>query len=170
MDILYTIYNFTGFSAPVIFYLFGLYILIHKKGYLLFYSLGFLFNILLNHILKSIFKSPRPDQDNNLFKMELANNKKIGFQKFGMPSGHAQTAGFVIGFLSHILKSNIGWLFLYVLSLISISQRYINRNHYVDQLLIGFMVGLLMGFIFYFLTLYIMSGNMKMKKDDFGPI
>jgi membrane-associated phospholipid phosphatase len=170
MDVLHMIYNFTGVIGPIILYIFGAFILIHKKGYLLFYSIGFIFNVLLNHILKGIFQNPRPLQDNNLFKIELANNKKIGFQKYGMPSGHAQSVGFVIGFLYHILKLKLGWLFILFISIITLSQRYFNKNHYVDQLFIGLIVGLLCGFIFYYLTLHILTGNIKLKLDDNAPI
>ena len=165
-----TIYNFIGFTGPFILYLYIFFLLIHKKSFLLFYSLGFIINILLNHALKGIFKFPRPSQDTPLFKLEMANSQKFGFQKYGMPSGHSQEIGFTIGFMFFILKSKLPWFIILLIGFITCSQRIFNKNHYLDQILIGFVVGLCIGFLFYYLTLHVLSGNMKMKMDDNAPI
>jgi hypothetical protein len=60
--------------------------------------------------------------------------------------------------------------FYLLISVISLFQRYLNNNHSALQLVVGFSIGLGFGLLLYQIgTKYIM-GNIKMKKDDNGPL
>jgi large-conductance mechanosensitive channel len=57
-----------------------------------------------------------------------------------------------------------------ILSIICVFQRYIYNNHTILQLIIGFIIGSGFGIITYKIGRKIITGNITMKKDDYGPL
>jgi membrane-associated phospholipid phosphatase len=140
------------------------------KRYLQFYLFGFIFNNLLNILLKLIIKQPRPTDDQKAIEIGVVNGARIGFDKFGMPSGHAQNCGFCLSFITMALNNPLITIIYLIISFISLIQRYMYNNHTCLQLIIGLIIGLLFGYMTYKIGNKYIVGKIIMKKDDYGPI
>ena len=126
-----------------------------------FYSLagffvGYVFNVLLNIFLKWVFLQPRPNSDLEFFKTSLKissnrNNPYFISKHCGMPSGHAQTAGFSLVYV--ILSTHSWWIwsFMILLTIITCVQRIMTNMHSLLQVLVGLFIGMTMGLLFYIL-------------------
>jgi len=164
---LYLLRDTIGFFAPVILFMFSVLLLRHMSNYLLFYIAGTILNNILNIILKMIIKEPRPSKDQKFIEIGVTNGAIISFDKFGMPSGHAQNCGFSLAFITLVFNNPFITTIYLIISLISIMQRYIYNNHTVLQLIIGFIIGLIAGYITYLFGSKHIMGNIKTKKDDY---
>lgn len=164
---LYLLRDTIGFFAPVILFMFSVLLLRHMSNYLLFYIAGTILNNILNIILKLIIKEPRPSKDQKFIEIGVTNGAIISFDKFGMPSGHAQNCGFSLAFITLVFNNPFITTIYLIISLISIMQRYIYNNHTVLQLIIGFIIGLIAGYITYLFGSKHIMGNIKTKKDDY---
>jgi len=138
--------------------------------YLQFFVSGFILNNVLNILLKFFIKEPRPLDDKRVIEIAIVNGERVSFDKFGMPSGHAQNCGYCLSFIT-LAINNYYITSLYILTtVISLFQRYLYKNHTLLQLSVGFAVGLLTGYICYLLCKKIVEGDIKMKKDENAPI
>ena len=57
-----------------------------------------------------------------------------------------------------------------IFTIISLFQRYLYNNHNVLQLIIGLLIGLIVGYLLYWINNKYITGNIKMKKDENGPL
>ena len=164
--------NYIGLYAPIILFILSILILRNKTIFLKFFVSGFLLNIILNIILKLIIKEPRPLHDKKALEIGVVNGARIGFDKFGMPSGHAQICGFCLTFITLTLSNYPFWIIttFSIITVLSLFQRYLFNNHTALQLLIGLIIGSLFGFLIYLLAKKSIIGNIKLKKDEDGPI
>lgn len=158
--------DFIGFLAPHFLFILSTVLLWSKKNYLIYYIIGYGFNILLNLILKGIIREPRPSEDIKLINISQNNGKHISFDKFGMPSGHAQRCFFTIAFIYLVFKNIPLTIFYILISLIPLHQRVKYKNHTVFQVIIGTLVGAFVGVLVYFLTKKNVGGKWIAKKDD----
>ena len=162
--------TYIGYYAPIILFMLSLFLLRNLKTYLYVFVSGFILNNILNIILKLFIKEPRPSKDQKAIEIGVVNGARIGFDKFGMPSGHAQNCGYFIAFITMALNNPfISTLYL-LISVISLFQRYLFNNHSALQLVIGFSIGFGFGLLLYQLGAKYIMGNIKMKKDDNGPV
>jgi membrane-associated phospholipid phosphatase len=134
--------------------------------YLSYFAGGFIVNNGLNSILKLIIQEPRPSNDQRALEIGIANGHRVSFDKFGMPSGHAQTCGFALVFMSLVFDSPKMTAFYLVVSFITMAQRYIYNNHTIFQLIVGFVTGGMFGYLTYIIANKQMMGCLKMKPDD----
>jgi hypothetical protein len=137
------------------------------------YLIGFVINSLLNFVLKGIIKQPRPSEDKHVFNVWLNNGMKgdrLWFDRFGMPSGHAQSVFYSTFFIIFALQNtNINILYL-IISLNTLYQRVKYKNHTVLQVIVGAIVGTIIGSLLYYYSQKILQGKLKEKKDDNAPI
>jgi len=141
------------------------------------YVAGFAVNIALNIFLKWIFCQPRPNADLAWFKTALnihKNNISFITRHCGMPSGHAQMAGFALSYI--ILSTHYWWMWAIITTLaIGICmQRIITNVHSPLQILIGLCLGMILGVLCYslmvrFLKLKYPQGVFP-KSSPFGSI
>lgn len=140
--------NYLLFILSVIF-------LRNKKTYLWFYIIGCIFNYILNSFLKLLFKQPRPDENIKLFELEMSRRDYIDwreYQRFGMPSGHAgETAYSLIYIILTLQNTKITALF-FIITLFTIFQRIYTRRHTILQVSVGAILGLIIGYAFYYLA------------------
>jgi membrane-associated phospholipid phosphatase len=134
--------------------------------YLSFFVVGFIFNNILNIVLKLLIKEPRPTTDQKAIEIGVVNGARISFDKFGMPSGHAQNCGYCLAFIIMTLNNPFITTLYLVVSVISLFQRYLYNNHTILQLIIGLIVGTLFAYLTYNIANKYIMGNIKMKKDD----
>ena len=121
-------------------------LLLHKKYtfFSLIYVIGFVLNILLNFFLKLTIREPRPIGNKSVFGKGISKNY---IDKFGMPSGHAQEVFYSTVFIYFVLQNWKITLFYLAISLVTIYQRWKYKNHTINQLIVGGMVGSLMGYL-----------------------
>ena len=163
---LYQFGSYVGVYAPVILFILTVFLLINKQIFLKLYISGFVINVILNMILKIIIKDPRPSNDQKTIEIGVFNGSKIGPDKFGMPSGHAQNCGYCLSFITMVLNNPNISIFYLLISFISMCQRYIYKNHNIFQLFIGFLIGGGFGIFIYSIGNKYLIGNIKLKKDD----
>lgn len=167
MDLyLYKLRDYVGLYAPIILFVISLFLLRNMKTYLKFFVSGFILNNILNIILKLAIKEPRPSKDEKAIEIGVVNGARIGFDKFGMPSGHAQNCGYYLLFITMTLNNPFITALYSVISLISLFQRYLYNNHTILQLVIGLLVGGCFGYLTYIIGNKYITGNIKMKIDD----
>jgi len=136
----YNILDILGYWGPIILLVvtsFGL--MMYNYNFLNYYVLFYIIGLLINSIIKTIIKQPRPQNQRHLYNFE----DKGGAQHFGMPSGHAQTCLYSLLTNIYIIKMNIYIFFSIFITGITCWQRYIYRNHTIQQLLAGSIVGIL---------------------------
>jgi membrane-associated phospholipid phosphatase len=165
-----TIFDIIGYSAPGIMLVTSIIILRNKQKYLLYFIIGYVLTGLLNIILKFIIKEPRPGNDWKILKIGIEHKKRISFDKFGMPSGHAQRCGYILAFTALVLNDPLITGVYSILTLICMYQRYLYENHHIKQVLVGVFVGLFTGYLMYLVAAKKLMGNIKMKPDDNGPL
>jgi membrane-associated phospholipid phosphatase len=107
----------------------------------------------LNQYLKNVFRQERP---NNPIK--FLNSDEFSKKKYGMPSGHTQNSFLCIVF-SYLVTNNIFYwkLMLLFIGIIVIIERYQYKNHTLQQLFSGAIVGSIVGYITYNLVTVIMQ-------------
>jgi membrane-associated phospholipid phosphatase len=151
---------------PILLFFISAFLLRNKMKYLTYFVGGFIVNNGLNSILKLIIQEPRPSNDQRALEIGIANGHRVSFDKFGMPSGHAQTCGFALVFMSLVFDSPKMTAFYLVVSFITMTQRYIYNNHTILQLIVGFVTGGMFGYLTYIIANKQMMGCLKMKPDD----
>lgn len=169
------IYNFGKFG-PLILFLSSLYLLWNKSNLLYYYICGGFFNAILNIVLKGIIKEPRPSEDPKLFNIALKHSIRFKFVNgyphdiFGMPSGHAQSAFFSTVFIYLALKDiKISIMYLMV-ALLTMYQRVLFNRHTILQVFAGAIVGILFANCIYYMARQKITGKLRIKPDDNGPI
>lgn len=163
------ILDYIGLFGPLILMVFSFLLLLNKPLLLCVYVIGSGTNIVANLILKNMFKDPRPKEDILLLDLGLTKDKRAPLDRYGMPSGHAQSVGFSCSFIYFTLRntSYLWFFFTYLLvSIITMFQRYKYKNHTFFQIVIGFIIGLFIGVTFAYFGKYYTKGSLKMKADD----
>jgi membrane-associated phospholipid phosphatase len=167
---LYLLRDYIGLFAPIILLFLSLFLLRNKKKYLYLFFYGFILNNILNIILKVAIKEPRPTDEQKVIEIGIANGARISFDKFGMPSGHAQNCAYCLAFITMVFNDPFITAFYTIITFNTLFQRYLYNNHTILQLVIGSFIGLLFGFIIYTIANKNIMGNIKMKKDDDAPL
>ena len=139
-----------GFFGPIIVFLLNIYLLRLRYPYLLAYLVFFFMNKYVNKILKLVIKQARPDGG-----ISFINESYTGADKYGMPSGHAQSAFFSIVYLYSLHHSVYLLLSTLFLGFITLYQRWKYRRHSVQQLIVGSAVGSIFAWSIYSLEKYI---------------
>ena len=165
-----SVVHLLGYLAPIMMLIITIFLLRNKMNYLSFFFYGYVFNVVVNSLLKWVLKEPRPTNDWKILQLGIIHTKRIGFDKYGMPSGHAQHCGFILAFVTLVLNSPLVTGSFSILSLICLYQRYLYQNHTLLQVIVGFVVGLGIGYLFYELGAKKLVGNIKMRPDDNGPL
>ena len=162
--------DYIGYYAPIILFFLSLFLLRNMTRYLNFFVSGFILNNILNIMLKLFIKEPRPTDDQKTIEIAINNGFRVGFDKFGMPSGHAQNCGYCLVFIIMTIHNPLIISMYIVITIISLSQRYLYNNHNILQLIIGLLIGSGFGYLTYSLGNKFIIGNIKMKKDEEGPL
>ena len=165
--------DYIGLYAPRILGILSLFLLRNKFNYLTIYIAGYCFNYILNILLKLLLKEPRPKKTKRVLEIAIANDYGVDYEyeyeKFGMPSGHAQICAYSLAFITLVLNDPlISSIYLFITCL-TLFQRYKYLDHSILQLVVGFCVGLSIGYMFYLIGNRFIKGNIKMRPDDCAP-
>ena len=164
------IINSIGFHGPELLFILSIYWLYNKANYFNVYLIGFVMNFIFSYILKGVFKQPRPTDEQHLFAIEKIYRKNMSFERYGMPSCHAQMVFYSTGFVYLVLQDCYitgGYL---LVSLLTLYQRVASSHHFVSQIIVGALLGLLVAWVFYKYGTKLVTGKLKHKRDDNGPI
>jgi membrane-associated phospholipid phosphatase len=167
---LFIVIDYIGLYGPVILFVLTLFLLRNLTTYLWVFVVGFTLNNLLNIILKSAIKEPRPTKDQKAIEIGVVNGARIGFDKFGMPSGHAQNCGYCLSFITMVINNPFVTGIYSLITTMSLFQRHVYKNHTLLQLIIGLVIGLGIGYVMYNLGNKYITGNILIKKDEDGPL
>lgn len=167
-------FDYIGYLGPQILLFLSIFLLRNKSTLLYIYLIGMFLNSLVNYMLKGLIKEPRPSEDIHIFNAEMnsskINGRRIGFDRFGMPSGHSQSVFFSFIFIHLALKNiQISALYLFI-CLNTLRQRVTYKNHTISQVIIGSLTGSIIAFSFFKYAKHILKGNLKGKADDDGPM
>lgn len=132
-------FDYVGYYGPIILLVAAIMILIARTKTLVLYILFFIVNIFLNQTLKLLFREPRPT-GNTLFN-DMENTE--GSERYGMPSGHAQSVAYTATFLYLFTKSPDIFMGACFIGAITVYQRYKYKRHSILQLLAGSAIGAL---------------------------
>jgi len=135
-----------------------------------YYVLGGIICLLANVFLKILIKQPRPKDDKPDFNFLIQNNKRVSYDKFGMPSGHAQFMFFTLFFMAYMMSGHKyywGWMTLFALLTVNtVAQRIRDENHTVSQVIVGAIIGAMIGLGTYYVTKSKLKGKISMKEED----
>lgn len=173
-----------GFNGPIIITIITVYQLFKQIPYLISFCVFNFINIKLNEFLKICFREPRPEKidlaqeqkKSIVYKLFYGNNNQTKVHSivdpshiYGMPSGHAQTGAFALGFLYFVQKSSPLFLLAAFIFLITLYQRWNTKKHTIFQLFIGTLTGILFSsFAYYGTKTYLYSSPFgKINMNDF---
>ena len=164
------IFDLIGYQGPYLLVGISTFFLWKKPNFLSFYLVGWVLNVVLNIFLKGIIQQPRPSEDLHIFNAEKYQLNRIGYDRYGMPSGHAQMAFYSVSFLYFVFKSPFLLISTFILSMITNYQRVKYKNHTTSQVTVGSLVGILFGYLFYYVSNKKNMGILRLKMDDNAPI
>lgn len=154
-----------GYYSPVILFLYSVLVLRKKMNYLNFYCVGFVLDRLLNMILKHMIQQPRPSDETELFNIML-NNERGVIDKYGMPSGHAESCFYSTFFVYFVTKDTKTFIIQLVISLTGLYQRHDCKAHSILQVFVGSIIGIGFAYVYYLYSEKTIKGLLKSKKDD----
>jgi membrane-associated phospholipid phosphatase len=114
------------------------------------YTLFFIANTLINNVLKDIIREDRPTGQIYLNEHDVIPN--TGINKYGMPSGHAQSTGYSITFSYLVVQSPSLLIISVFIGSLTIYQRFKYRRHTIIQLIVGLAIGSLIAIVSYEVT------------------
>ena len=125
-----------GIFGPFILLFANLYFL--KKIELVYYILFMAVSSLVNFIVKTITKQPRPGQPYHSSRFVLKNG--LPYDVYGMPSGHAQSV--IFSTVYYYLVMNHGYLLFFIgISCITLLERILDEHHSIMQVSVGAILG-----------------------------
>lgn len=119
-------------------------LLFNKTDIFVVFIIGYIVNVLLNTTLKKWIHQKRPS---NPIKFLI--NEHVS--SYGMPSNHSQSIFYCITFL--LLSRNkldVWTLVSLLICLLALYERWHFRNHTIEQLMVGMVIGIVIGNIFYY--------------------
>lgn len=146
---MYKVLDYIGYYGPEILLLLSIYSFYGKYNHLVIYLTGFAVNQVINIILKLLVKQPRPEEDKKMFNLLVHHDKRISFDKYGMPSGHSQSVWYSTTFIYLALKNNIVTSIYLLISIITMIQRVEYKAHSIPQVIVGMLIGITVGYLFY---------------------
>ena len=170
-----------GKYGPGLIFIISIYLLYKNPILVTTYTIGYVLNILFNFLLKGIFRLPRPNENMKKFEAEMRLNKYMNLNRFGMPSGHAQSMLYSLVFVSFALlnvknkvkgiNTSQNWIALMVLlSIITLAQRVHFLWHSFAQIFVGSIIGALIGYVFFYYAQIRNRGSLNKKEEQWAPI
>ena len=148
MNIVENIVDTIAYKGPIIITIITALQLINQIPYMVSFAIFNYINIKLNEFLKICFRELRPEKINlaeehqkyRIFTM-FKNNKPSSAHVYGMPSGHAQSGAYALGFLWFVQKTSPAFMLASFIFVLTLLQRWIVKRHTIMQLFVGFLIG-----------------------------
>ena len=160
-DIIY----YLGSNGPLILIVVTVGILYTKSNYLIVFLIGSVVNVLINYVLKGAIAQPRPNDHTT--ELERKYRKILNYDRYGMPSGHAQMVLFSTIFVYLATHDVRVFVCYFIMSLLTVYQRIHFEYHYLSQTIVGGILGGLIAWTFFSYGTMVLKGPLKGKKDDY---
>jgi membrane-associated phospholipid phosphatase len=145
-----------GFYGPWIQGFINISQLITQKYYLIGYLVFAYINVFTNKLLKMHYKEPRPsNKEESGIPIKIVDPDIFGMPNadiYGFPSGHAQQIVYSVFYLYFVKRSPLLLLTGLFLTGLTVYQRWKFKRHSIKQLAYGSLMGVLMGYIGYYIT------------------
>jgi len=145
--------HYLGYFGPKILLVLSVFLLLQKKMICAVYLAGFFLNIIVNSILKTIIREPRPSNRMHQFTLDFNETytdvDKLGEHEFGMPSGHSQSVFYSAAFIHFSIKKWWISLICFMIALNTMYQRVLYKNHTILQVCVGAIIGIFMAKLVY---------------------
>lgn len=161
--------SLVGVYGPIILNIISIILLWNRQIIMWSYILGSISSIIINLVLKTMIKDPRPELDTKLEKLEKLEKDNSKFLKaniYGMPSGHSQSVGFSCTFIYYALHNFNYFLTYFAISLVTMMQRFKYKEHTIPQIIIGFIIGIALAHTTFFIYKQFLVKELQEKKDD----
>ena len=146
-------FDIIGLFGPIILFIINIWQLWGNGIYWTANIIIFGVNLFINKTLKLWIKQPRPVGGQHMIKYDTFSN----IEQYGMPSAHSQTVVCPLIFL-YLVKQSSMWLINGIfITTLTIYQRLKYRQHTLEQLSVGVMIGLLVAFLGYKITTMIIT-------------
>jgi membrane-associated phospholipid phosphatase len=133
-----------GFYGPILLIILLIYNFynknINKRTIIIIIIFSFI-NITINLLLKNSLKQSRPPKSVSINKYDIQKYHS----KYGMPSGHAQNVSFYLLIILVIIKNRLILLISTLISFLTLFQRVYHKKHFIDQVIVGFIIGIIIG-------------------------
>ena len=134
-----------GYFGPIILFFTIIVLMLYLYGFSLgnclsFYIIFYFLTMTLNKMLKLFFKQSRPSGGIAINKLD-----RLGLDRYGMPSGHANTAVFSLIFAILYFKNILISIFFVAIALMTMIQRVVYKKHSFQQVCWGALIGATMG-------------------------
>jgi len=141
-----TLFYAIGFFSEAIIIGLSILLLSTNTYSMVFYLIGIIYSFTLNQMLKRLIKEKRPSSPMKFLDSDRFDNKTMAY---GMPSGHSQHLFFSIFYLYLSIKDFYPWILLISSSIgmMTIVERWYFRNHTLNQLVAGAIVGSMFAFV-----------------------
>lgn len=139
-----------GSAGPACSFLIALLAIVHHPRATIWFVSSCILNVIVNILLKVTIREPRPDESTvRITRLAGLEEVAVHFHLFGMPSGHAQSAFFILVFTSFLTyrQTPLPTVLLTFLALTTCVQRVVDRRHTIPQVLVGGMVGSALGWV-----------------------
>ena len=172
VEILKNGFNTVGGNGPIILIFSNIFLMYKKTNFQFYYVCFCIINVVLNTVLKQLFRQPRPSIDEKTFLAILKKNERFvrrdghPYDIFGMPSGHTQSVVYSTLFnylVFHNMQMTVAFL---ILSLLTMVQRVVYNHHTVLQVIVGGCVGTVVALTAYHFAKKKVAGKFTLKKDD----
>ena len=130
-----------GMYGHLIMVLIAIWQLYYLPKYLIWFFVFLWINESIIIFAKQILRQPRPGQH------VLRDSQNAEYAYYGMPSGHAQHALFIMGFLWFVNPSWVILCLYIVIAGITIMERYHTKQHTLEQLIVGGISGFIIAYI-----------------------
>lgn len=157
---------YIGEYGPSILWVLSVVVLYKLPSYLGMFIFGSVVSIITNYLLKGLFQQPRPNQDAYIQSIERQYRGIIGFGRYGMPSGHTQSAVFTTIYIWFATKNTKLTLLCLIISIITMYQRVEYNFHTIAQVISGACVGALIAYFFFLNVKKANKTKLKHKPDD----
>ena len=145
-----------GYYGPILLMAINIYVLYNRFYWCIVYILFVVINTFLNKALKRWIKEPRPKDWKSFATFERLEQE----EKYGMPSGHAQSAMFSVMFYYLLFGIDETLYIMLFITGVTVFQRYHNKNHTIVQLGIGLIIGGIFAYsVFYIAKKYKIKMN-----------
>jgi len=146
--------DLVGFYGPFVIAMSTISGLWYQTIYLRGYLVLFVLNSIVNKVLKQLTRDPRPPGGKS-----IVDEQYDGADKYGMPSGHAQSVWMSSVFL-YLVNGSFGTaLFHFFLIILTLYQRWKYKRHTTEQLLVGSFVGGVLAVLCYHILTKFITGT-----------
>jgi len=129
--------DYIGFLGPILLLFISIFKLWNQPPYWRAYLVMFFINSAINQVLKLWIRQERPTGGQTIMGEPYS-----GANVFGMPSAHTQSIFFSLTYLYLVKRSNTILIIELFIALLTIYQRFKYKQHTMEQLCIGAVIGI----------------------------